>query len=351
MRIEGTSAVQIPDGAALASVAYTKGVCSLNRRDVRQALGFFDTAQHHGYDITECAAARWDCWMLLGQFERAWQESDLIAESGSKSPGQFWDGSSWLGKHVMLRCLHGLGDTIQFIRYAPLLKRTCSYLSVQTHPQLVTLLQGVPDVDHVFTWDQPDRHWHMQMEVTELPRAFRSTASDLPSATPYIHIPENRIVWGAGFCRRANNLRIGISWQAGPWDAARSLPLTDVSRLATSHNHCTFYGLQKGANSDDRLSFANICDIEVHAADIRDTAALIVNLDLIITVDTMTAHLAGALGRPVWILLPFKADWRWMLNRTDSPWYPTARLFRQKRPGEWMAVIEEVRAALVEISQ
>ncbi len=351
MQVDVASAVQISDYAALASAAYAKGVRSLKRRDVPRALEFFDTAQRHGYGITECAAARWDCWMLLGRFERAWQESDLIAESGSKSPGQFWDGSSWSGKQVMLRCLHGLGDAIQFIRYAPLLKRTCSRLSVQTHPQLVTLLEGVSGVDRVFTWDQPDAAWDMQMEVTELPRAFRSTASDLPSTTPYIHIPEDRAAWGAGFCRRGGNLRVGISWQAGPWDAARSFALTEISQLTRSDGLCTFYGLQKGADSEELYSFANICDLEIHTTDIRDTAALIVNLDLIITVDTMTAHLAGALGRPVWILLPFKADWRWMLDRNDSPWYPTARLFRQKRSGEWTAVIEEVRAALAAISR
>ncbi len=308
----------------------------------------FDLAQRLGYAAEECAAARWHCWMLLGNFERAWQESDFISARGKDSNG-FWDGRPWSGRHVMLRCLHGLGDTIQFIRYAPLLKESCRSLTVQTHPQLVTLLERVPGVDRVCTWGagytESASNWDMQMEVTELPRAFRTTVTTIPAATPYIPISKERIEWGANCVSPTGKMRVGIAWEAGPWDPARSISLDELTPLLSCEG-CCFYGLQKGAALADVRGSAPVFDPEALSADVRDTAALILNLDLIVTVDTMTAHLAGALGRRVWILLPANADWRWMLERSDTPWYPNARLFRQRTPGDWSGVLETVRTAL-----
>jgi hypothetical protein len=138
-------------------------------------------------------------------------------------------------------------------------------------------------------------------------------------------------------------MRVGLAWEAGPWDTARSVSLTELAPLF-SCNRCCFYSLQKGG--DLGSARGSILDLEKNSTDIRDTAALILNLDLVVTVDTMTAHLAGALGRPVWLLLPACADWRWMLDRTRTPWYPSVRLFRQHTPGNWRRVIEEIRAAL-----
>ncbi len=289
--------------------------------------------------------------MLLGEFERAWQESDLISAIGARDPNQFWHGETWKGKRVMVRCLHGLGDTIQFIRYAPLLKETCRSLFVQTHPQLVNFIKGVPGVDHVFTWDnscsEDCAEWDLQMEVTELPRAFRTTIPTIPAQIPYIQVPDEKIQWAANCFEERANLRIGIAWEAGPWDCLRSIALGKFGPLFALKS-CRFYGLQKGINPAGLPECSAVRDLEIHAADIRDTAALILNLDLVIAVDTMTAHLAGALGRPVWILLPARADWRWMLDRCDTPWYPTARLFRQRSPGDWTETIEEIGAALRE---
>jgi hypothetical protein len=336
------------DSAAV-SALFRQGQDFLLRRNVRAAIGCFDSAQHLGYAAEECAAGRWDCWMLLGDFERAWRESDFISSAALGDPNCYWDGRPWNGRRVMLRCLHGLGDTIQFIRYAPLLKRTCRSLTVQTHPQLVTLLEGIPAIDRVCTWG-PDyventSDWDMQMEVTELPRAFRTTFATIPAATPYIHPPKERIVWGASCIDSSENLRVGLAWEAGPWNPARCIHLDELGPFLSCQG-CRFYSLQKGATLADVHGTAPMYDPEAQSADIRDTAGLILNLDLIVTVDTMTAHLAGALGRRVWILLPASADWRWMLERSDTPWYPSARLFRQHVPGDWRGVIEEVRDAL-----
>src|SRR5581483_1900515 len=210
---------------ACASESFNRGRALLQRRDLLPAIRYFYSAERLGYDLKKCAAARWDCWMLLGEFERAWRESDLISAVGGDL-NRFWDGQPWDRKRVMLRCLHGLGYTIQFIRYAPLLRESCCSLSVQSHPQLVNFIKGVPGVDHVFTWgdhSSEDRAaWDMQMEVTELPRAFRTTIPTIPAQVPYIRVPDERIEWASNWFNESGNLRIGIAWEAGPWDCLRS---------------------------------------------------------------------------------------------------------------------------------
>lgn len=331
-----------------ATVSFLSGQEFLSFRNVRAAIESFDSAQSLGYRAADCAAARWNCWMLLGDFERAWRESDFIASVDSQDPHRYWDGRTWNDRRVMLRCLHGLGDTIQFIRYAPLLREGCRSLKVQTHPQLVTLLKSVSGIDHICTWGsqyvENPKDWDMQMEIMELPRAFRTTLATIPSASPYIHVPKERIEWGgAHFRSRKKKLRIGLAWEAGSWDPSRSINFQEMAPLF-SCQRCCFYSLQKGASLPNTCDA--IVDLEANATDVRDTAALILNLDLVLTVDTMTAHLAGALGRPVWLLLPASADWRWMLARADTPWYPNTRIFRQQICGDWRGVIEEVLSAL-----
>jgi hypothetical protein len=332
---------------------FSRGHELLSRRIVRKAIEYFDSAQRRGYDAIECAAARWQCWMQLGHFERAWQESDFITSTGAEDTNRFWDGRPWEGQRVMLRCLHGLGDTLQFIRYAPLLKKTCRSLTVQTHPQLMRLIGSVPTIDRVCTWGSAHVEnrstWDMQMEITELPRAFRTTLATIPATTPYVHVPKERIDWAERFFEKSPKIRVGLCWECGPWDPARSISLTQLAPLLSCAN-CSFYSLQKDADVRDGGMPVRIVDLESNSIDILDTAAFVCNLDLIVAVDTMTAHLAGALGRLVWILLPARADWRWMLERSDTPWYPNARLFRQRKPGDWSGVIEEVRTQLDALS-
>jgi hypothetical protein len=291
-------------------------------------------------DVREAAARRWTRWMLLGDFESAWRESDLIDSTGYKDPHKFWNGKSWAGKRVMLRCLHGLGDAIQFIRYAPLLKQTCQSLTVQCHPELVTLMRQVPGVDRAVTWGEGEQDWEIQLEVTELPRVFQTSVSNIPSAVPYIVLSDQQLRWGEGLLGQRHSCRVGLVWQASAWNPKRSIPPSHLMPLL-SNGRCEFYIVQKGADSSLPAR-----DIQQYANDVADTAASMAQLDLIITVDTMTAHLAGALGIPVWILLPVRADWRWMLNRADSPWYPTATLFRQKKEGDWKGVITQVVESL-----
>ncbi len=329
-----------------AQAKFAEASTLLRNRDVVHALKSFDSAEELGFDPSQCASGRWNCWMLAGDFERAWHESDRIAAMGKDCCG-FWNGQPWDGKRVMLRCLHGLGDTIQFIRYAPLLSQKCSSLFVQTHPQLVTLLEGVPGIDRVFTWGEAAGPvWDMQMEITELPRAFQTTISTIPNDVPYLEIPADRIRWASSLFQGRERLRVGLAWETGPWDPARSIPLEQFAPLFACERF-DFYVLQKGADEQQCAGWDTLHPLECNCGDVRDTGALILNLDLIISADTMTAHLAGALGRPVWILLPAAADWRWMLERSDTPWYPTAQIIRQQESGGWSQVIEEVAENLL----
>src|SRR5436190_8391480 len=162
-------------------------------RRIDDALSAYDQAEHSGHDPDQCAGGRWMCWMLLGRFDRAWQESEAIARRGAPDPNRFWDGRPFTGKRVILRCLHGLGDAIQFIRYAPALRRTAARLTVETHPELVSLLGGVRSVDDVITWTDPAPQWDQQIEIMELPRALRATVSTIPSQTPYILVDPARL--------------------------------------------------------------------------------------------------------------------------------------------------------------
>jgi hypothetical protein len=322
----------------------------LRERKVWAALGAFDFAEKLGYPQHECCAGRWQCWMLLGEFERAWQESDLISASGVNDPHRYWDGSSWVNKRIMLRCLHGLGDTINFIRYAPLLKATCRELIVQAHPELVTLLEKIPFLDQVVTWSPGGEDdgvpWDVQMEVNELPRVFRTVLETIPATFPYLFIPEERLIWASRLLQLDGRPLIGLCWRAGPWDASRSLEVADIAPLL-SVSEITFVSLQKAIEPP----FRQIVDAAVHAADVLDTAAVIAHLDMVITVDTMVAHLAGALGKPVWLLLPKAADWRWMMDTAKSPWYPTARLFRQDNEQGWSKPINELIAELLTLQR
>jgi hypothetical protein len=186
----------------------------------------------------------------------------------------------------------------------------------------------------------------------ELPYIFRTSAETIPTAVPYLHVPEENVRARRGELEalglNAETLNIGLVWSSGDWNPERNVDLAELRRLGRIEGLRVF-SLQRGDAREKLREHAWIVDAEDEADTILDTAAAILNLDLIISVDTMVAHLAGALGEPVWLLLPFAADWRWMAYREDSPWYPTMRLFRQKHRGNWEQVIERVILRLLRL--
>ncbi|MCU1261175.1 MAG: repeat protein [Bryobacterales bacterium] len=342
-----------PSEVAVTSTAveFELGQEALAGRRIPKALDHFYRAQCAGHDSDACASARWDCWMLLGDFERAWMESDSITSRASVDPHRLWDGADFEGKRVIIRCLHGFGDAIQFIRYARLIRSSAVSLTVETHAELVSLLSNAPYIDRVVSWaDGSSKHftgWNQQIEVMELPQAFRTTLRTVPSDVPYLKVSAEAI-------ERSNRLlgeaptRVGLLWGSGDWNPARSVPVYEFAPIAGTPG-ISFFSFQRGPRRADLSVLREhgpVHDTAEHSPDISDTAADLMNMDLLITVDTMAAHLAGALGKEVWLMLPFEADWRWMLDKSSTPWYPTMTLFRQSSPGDWRDVLRDISARL-----
>jgi len=283
----------------------------------------------------------WVQAMRRGDFAAAWNISDAQlrtrgTQDQQKLPRHFqsiWDGSSVLGQRVLVRCYHGLGDTIQFIRYAQLLKEVAAAVIVWVQPSLIPLLRTVKGVDQLLPLHEgvPEVDYDVDVELGELPHVFRTTITSIPAEVPYIFVEP-------AVLRSEGRLRVGLIWESGDWNTHRSVPFSEIQRLGQLPG-IDWHILQRDpwrAGWDGKLGAISGGDNPL------DDARVMRALDLVITVDTMTAHLAGALGQKVWSLLPFEADWRWMLDRDDSPWYPTMRLFRQKEEGRWDTVIDHV---------
>lgn len=334
--------------SATAAELYEDACGLLQARRIGPALEKFDRAEGAGFDPDECGGRRWICHMLAGEFERAWQESDAIASRGALDANRLWSGHSLAGKTIVIRCLHGLGDAIQFLRFASPLRTQAEKVYVEVPACLVRLVRTMPAVDEVITWEGPEVEiaWDDHIEVMELPRYFRVTSTSLPNSVPYLYPPASvRIAPNHG------TRKVGVVWAASDWNPTRSVPL-HLLQSVLSVPDCSFYSLQKDRPpvNGGKLRSALVPQQLLSADnDVLDTASLILQLDLVITVDTMVAHLAGALGKPVWLLLTNPADWRWMLDRSDSPWYPSMRIFRQSENGKWEPVVKRVAEALAKL--
>ena len=295
------------------------------------------------FDHAEAAQA-WLRHMRRGDWTRAWGVSDAIRRASRPGPRagvprheqHIWDGTSLDGRRVLVRCYHGLGDTIQFIRYAPLVRERAAGLAVWAQPALLPLLATVNGIDRLLPLHdgEVDVPYDVDVEIMELPWVFRTTAGTVPDRVPYLQVSPARLP-------HSDHPRVGIAWRAGDWAPHRSVPFDLVRPLLSAP--VSWYVLQGRPGLAECPAGPGIV---AGTDDIVELAQVMASLDLVITVDSMTAHLAGALGRPVWTLLAADADWRWMEDRNDSPWYPTMRLFRQERAGEWEPVIERVREEL-----
>jgi hypothetical protein len=285
---------------------------------------------------------RWLSLMRRGEFAEAWKISDasLQARAGTtcwhlpRHEQWVWDGTPLNNKRVLIRCYHGLGDTLQFFRYVPFVNEIAKHVTVWAQPSLLPLLPGDVRPLHDGTIDCD---YDVDVEIMELAHVFRTTIDTIPNNVPYIHVTPAQV-------NRDGKLAIGIVWRSGDWDERRNVPFALMESLAGIRG-VKLFSLQRDPDQfSDRITMLDGVD------DPLKTAQLMRAMDLVITIDSMPAHLAGALGVPTWTLLPTDADWRWMEDRDDSPWYPAMRLFRQQRPGDWASVIERVRGALATIA-
>ncbi len=264
-----------------------------------------------------------------------------------------WNGESLDGKTILLHAEQGFGDTLQFIRYAPQVAKRGGSVIVECPIELSTILRGVEGINRIITKGDSWPSYDVQSSIMSLPLIFGTTPDTIPSQ-PYLSVPPDRIAaWRERLGNPDARHRVGIVWAGRPEhknDRRRSMRLDQFAPL-TEIKSANFFTLQKGpaaAQAATPPPGMSLIDFTSDLHDFVETAALITNLDLVICVDTSIAHLAGAIGKPVWLLLPHAPDWRWMLNRTDTPWYPTMRLFRQPSPGDWPAVMADVTRALAQ---
>ncbi len=311
----------------------------LDRRRVEQALAAFAAAAEAGAEPDSCDAGRWECLALLGRYDEAWAVSDAIAaRSPDGDSARMWDGRPLAGRRVMLRALHGFGDALQMIRYAPLLRAEAASLCVECAPEIVPLLRACDGVEEVITWATPPARppeWDAQVEIMELPWIFRA----IPAGSGYLDPSKLAGKPAVSGEKSRQRPRIGLSWRSSEWNPLRSIPLPLLAKALGPG--CEVSSLQQGGGAE-LAAFPAIENIEAGFADL---AVRMASLDVVLTVDGVLAHLAGAMGLPVLLLLPFAADWRWGLRAT-TPWYPRTRLFRQPTPGDWASPVAEARAHL-----
>jgi Flp pilus assembly protein TadD len=294
--------------------------------------------------------------LLRGDFQQGWPEFEWRQKTRTHSMSlnfsqPRWNGQGLEGKTILLHAEQGFGDTIQFVRYAPLVAGRGGRVILLCPHDLVRLLDGFAGLQQVIAGGAALPRFDVHCPLLSLPQAMGTDClAAIPADVPYLRPPsDDQAAWKARFPADDAKLKIGLAWAGQPGhlnDRNRSLPLARFDGLSSVEG-VQFYSLQKGdAARQTASSKLPLVDWTSELRDFADTAALIANLDLIISVDTAVAHLAGAMGKPTWVLLPLAPDWRWMMDRDDSPWYPTMRLFRQRRMGDWADVIASMAAQL-----
>jgi tetratricopeptide (TPR) repeat protein len=295
--------------------------------------------------------------LLLGEFSSAWKDYECRWTQIEEGPRHNFSQPLWLndadisGKTILLHAEQGIGDTLQFIRYVEQVASLAAKVYLEVHVPLQSLTAQLSGIANVLAMGDPLPDFDFHCPLASLPLAFDTGFDNIPSKFPYLAASPERIAYWANRLPETKSPRIGLVWAGGTFfknDHHRSIAFDLFSLIATTENLC-FFSLQRDLRPGDESSLnmaSCISQLGPELSDFSETAAVVANLDLIITVDTAVAHLAGAMGKPVWILLPFAPDFRWLLAREDSPWYPSARLFRQSAIGNWIQIIHDVKDAL-----
>jgi tetratricopeptide (TPR) repeat protein len=318
----------------------------------------------------DAAETHWNealCLLQMGRLEDGWRKYEWRwSRNRIKASQRIFNEPLWLGdfsidgKTILLHAEQGLGDTLQFCRYAALVQKRGAKVVLEVPQELMRLMGTLDGVDQLVEAGQPLPPFDCHCPLLSLPLAFSTDVVTIPALTPYLFADQDRALqWQKRIEASVDTrLKVGLVWAGGSRphiaelrknDARRSITFEQLAPLLTVPN-VRFFSLQVGPAAqqlEDAPSSQNVEDYTAEFNDFADTAALVANLDLVISVDTSTAHLAGALNRPVWILNRFDTCWRWMLTRADTPWYPSATLFRQPALGDWDSVIEAAREALI----
>lgn len=315
-----------------------------------EALDWFARALDLAPGLPQARLGQAMALLTLGRFEPGWEayesrwEDPAFCADEPARPAPLWPGGDPAGLTLLLHAEQGLGDTLQFLRYVPLLRARGTRIVLELQRPLLALAAGLAD-QVIAAGDTPPPH-DAHCPLMSLPHRLGTTLATIPADVPYLAAPEAARARWRDWLGPRRGPRIGIACAGSashPEDAARSIPAARfLSAFAGSGAELVL--VQPDTRAADAAALAGIRQPEL--ADFADTAALMAELDLVVSVDSAPAHLAGALGRPVWILLPFGADFRWLQGRADSPWYPSARLFRQTAWGDWGGALAALRAAL-----
>lgn len=332
------------------------GICLRETGRLREALEFYEhklpalasvgAHAHFGHALLTAGKLR-EGWP---QYEFRWMQEPLLSLR-ARFNKPVWSGQDLRGRTILLRSEQGVGDVIQFIRYAPHVKALGPTVVLQLRKNIGELAKSFPGVDRIVEPGEALPDFDFYIHLMTLPRVFGTDIATIPARVPYLRPEPDRVARWRERLPHEEAFRVGLAWAGDPGhlrDRYRSIPLALFAPLA-GVDGVRFYSLQKGSQAEQvrsTPSFASMVGLGPDLHDFADTAAVIGELDLLICVDTSVAHLAGALGKPVWVLVPTPADWRWLEVREDSPWYPTMRLFRQARQGDWGEVIGRVRESL-----
>ncbi|HVX10533.1 MAG TPA: tetratricopeptide repeat protein [Pirellulales bacterium] len=341
----------------LASAHLSMGfvLSELGRRD--EALACCARALELDSDMPDAHKNRSLVWLLEGRFTEGWDEYEWRWKCPELPERPFpqprWDGAPLEGRKILLHAEQGLGDTLHFVRYAPLVRERGGHVIVVCQRPLVSLLSRCEGVESVVAQGDALPAFDTHAPLLSLPRIFGTTLDNIPADVPYLcPLPELVERWHAELATTPG-FKVGIAWQGSRThrrDRGRSIPLARFAPLAELAG-VRLYSLQKNFGQEQiaQVGFGDrIVDLSPRLETFEDTAAVVQNLDLVISCDTSLVHLAGGLGRPVWTAVAVVPDWRWLLDRDDTPWYPTMRLFRQARRGDWQEVFERIVAALAE---
>lgn len=331
------------------------GIISQHEHRLNEAIEYYQKAIAIRYQFPDAHLNLGMALLQMGEYTQGFAESEWRWQTNNFTPficpQPLWDGSDLSGKTILIHTEQGSGDAIQFIRYLPIVAESSCRIILVCIPDLMPLFATIPHIHKMIPpGDIAISEFDVYAPLMSLPHILGTTLDTIPAQIPYLEAREQNVVFPILHSSDSNKLKVGIVWCGSPThknDRNRSCQLDDFPPILNIKD-VDFFSLQKVTKPTDlaKLQEFNVCDLSYYLRDYEDTARAIAQSDLVITVDTSVAHLAGALGKPVWTLLCYSPDWRWMLERNDSPWYPTMRLFRQSQPRDWVGVFNRVAEAL-----
>jgi hypothetical protein len=335
------------------------GMCAERLGDEAKALAYYEKALRLQPDHQHAHFNRALVWLSFGWFERGWHEYEWRWLTGQVAkpaiPRPRWDGANLQGKRILVHTEQGIGDTLQFVRLLPLLKAQGAHITFACLKQMKPLLLRSSGIDDWLPIDEPAAiTFQLYTPIGSIPGWLRLDERTIPRSIPYVFPEPGRIEKWRPIIKAINGFKVGLCWQGSKTfigDVFRSIPLRHYAPLAQVEG-VTLISLQKGygeeqmAENRERVPITVLDNLDAEGGAMMDTAAVMQHLDLVITSDTAIAHLAGSMGIPVWVALSSASDWRWLRRRSDSPWYPSMRLFRQSKLGEWEPVFTDIAATL-----